>query len=259
MERIKLFQVDAFTDKLFHGNPAGVCLLQEWLNDELMQAIAIENNLSETAFVVEKEHGYHIRWFSPNGEIDLCGHATLASAFVIFELNQTITELTFSSISGPLKVLKDNRFIEMVFPLLQYELISNHILDEFINQPIVATFRSPKDWLVILENEEAVKRAQVDQSRILSHEMRGFIVTSTSDDVDFYSRCFYPKHNIPEDPVTGSAHCLLAPIWAERLGKTSFIARQGVRRQGTIYCRLSDNNVLLRGECRRFMEGAIEL
>ncbi|WP_367605582.1 PhzF family phenazine biosynthesis protein [Legionella sp. W05-934-2] len=259
MERIKIFQVDAFTDKLFHGNPAAVCLLQEWLNDELLQAIALENNLSETAYVVENEDGYHIRWFSPNGEVDLCGHATLAAADVLFSLQQTDKQFTFSSLSGPLYVRKDNQFIEMDFPLMHNEQIPNQFLEDLINQPIIAAYCSPKDWLVILDNEERVKQTQVDQIRLLAHDMQGLIVSAPSDDVDFYSRCFYPKHKIPEDPVTGSAHCLLTPVWAERLGKSSFVARQGLSRKGTVHCQLNDNRVLLKGECRRFMEGTIEL
>jgi len=259
MERIRLYQVDAFTDKLFHGNPAAVCLLQDWLNDELMQAVALENNLSETAFLVENENGYHIRWFSPNGEIDLCGHATLAAAFILFEQNQTLKSLTFSSLSGPLKVSLKDSMIELDFPLLQHEQLPNFVLEELINETIIASYCSPKDWLIVVEDEDTVKRVQVDQSRLLSHEMRGLIVSAKGVDVDFYSRCFYPKHNIPEDPVTGSAHCLLLPVWAERLGKSSFIARQGLNRQGTLYCQLTDRRVLLKGECRRCLEGVIEL
>ncbi len=259
MERIKLYQIDAFTDKLFHGNPAAVCFLQKWLNDELMQAIALEKNLSETAFVVKNGNEYDIRWFSPNGEIGLCGHATLAAAFIIFQQDESIQELTFSSLSGPLLVSIDSSFIVLNFPLLPHEPVPNEALSEIIDQPILASYCSPMDWLVIVDNEAMVKRVEVNQSRLLTHDMRGLIVTAQCDDVDFYSRCFYPKHHIMEDPVTGSAHCLLAPVWAERLGKTSFVARQGLNRQGTIYCRLLNNRVLVKGECRRFLEGTIEL
>lgn len=259
MESVKLYQVDAFTDKLFHGNPAAVCFLQYWLNDELMLAIALENNLSETAFIVEKDAGYDIRWFTPNGEIELCGHATLAASFAIFEQRKDLNEITFSSLSGELKVYREDKFIVLDFPLLQYEPIPTDMMEGLINKPILEAYCSPKDWVVIVEDEESVRQTQVNFSRLLSHEMQGLIVTAPCDDVDFYSRCFYPKHKIPEDPVTGAAHCLLTPLWAEKLDKTSFVARQGLHRQGTIYCQLNEQRVLLKGECRLFLKGTIEL
>lgn len=256
MHSIEIFQIDAFTDKIFHGNPAAVCFLNEWLNDELMQAIAVENNLSETAFIIEDKRGFHIRWFTPNGEISLCGHATLAAGFVLFEEGRASSDhINFLSLSGQLTVRKKaNRYI-LDFPRLQYTENHYELLSGIINQPIVKAFDSEFDYLVLLADEDSVWRAQIDLPALSKLPKRGLIVTATSDDADFYSRCFYPKHNISEDPVTGSAHCVLAPFWAERLNKSVLRGIQGSFRKGDIHCEVFDSRVHIAGHCKWYSKG----
>lgn len=257
MHTIEIFQVDAFTDKIFHGNPAAVCLLSDWLNDELMQAIAVENNLSETAFVIENKNGFHIRWFTPNGEISSCGHATLAAGFVLFELNKCRGNVaTFASLIGELCVSKHNDRYTLDCPRLNYLLSpSPQLIITLIDQPVLAVYESELDYLVLLAKEQQVGRAQIDLKALALLPKRGLIITSSSDDVDFYSRCFYPKHNLPEDPVTGSAHCVLAPFWAERLNKTVLCAIQGSLRKGEVYCEVMRERVHISGYCKWFLKG----
>ena len=205
MQRIDIFQIDAFTDKVFHGNPAAICLLKTWLNDELLQAIAVENNLSETAFIIKDKEGFQIRWFTPKGEISLCGHATLAAGFLLFELGKTSHDVVhFSSLSGLLCVRKKADRVTLDFPRLN--VCASGIPDQLsglINKPMVSAHDSELDYLVLLENESHVLHAQIDLNRLSKLPKRGLILTSPSNDYDFYSRCFYPKHNISEDAVTG--------------------------------------------------------
>ncbi|KTD21717.1 PhzF family phenazine biosynthesis protein [Legionella londiniensis] len=257
MPSIEIYQVDAFTDKVFHGNPAAVCLLKEWLNDELLQAIAIENNLSETAFVIEDDDGYQLRWFTPNGEINLCGHATLAAGFVLFEMGAHHTQpIYFSTLSGRLSVWKKGERLLMDFPRLSFnELESPGQLKEMIDQPLVQAYASELDYLVLLAEEKQVYQAQVDLKALAKLPKRGLILTAKSSEVDFYSRCFYPKHHIPEDPVTGSAHCVLAPFWAAKLGKSSLRAHQGVSRKGEVFCEVLPERVCISGSCRWYLKG----
>ena len=257
MHSIEIFQIDAFTDKTFHGNPAAVCLLSEWLNDELMQAIAVENNLSETAFIIENKQGFHIRWFTPKGEISLCGHATLAAGFVLFELGKCRQDLAlFSSLSGQLSVRKKGNRYTLDFPRLHYQQSNNvELLSSIIDQPLIDTFESSLDYLVLLADENSVMRTKVDLNALSKLPKRGLIITSSCDNADFYSRCFYPKHNIPEDPVTGSAHCVLAPFWAERLNKTVLHAIQGSFRKGQVECEVLDERVYISGHCKWYLKG----
>ncbi len=259
MDNIAIFQVDAFTDKVFHGNPAAVCLLTDWLNDELMQAIAAENNLSETAFVMENEHGFHIRWFTPNSEISLCGHATLAAGFVLFELDKSVdNEVNFHSLSGLLAVQKKKERYILDFPKLNYTPSVNvEELTALLDQPIKEAYDSDLDYLVVLDNEEQVAQAQVDIKKLIKLPKRGLIITAPSHEADFYSRCFYPKHNIPEDPVTGSAHCVLTPYWAARLNKQNLYATQGLHRKGELFCDLNATRVFIGGHCRWYLKGQI--
>ena len=205
MQRIEIFQIDAFTDKVFHGNPAAICLLKEWLNDELLQAIALENNLSETAFVLEDKNEFQLRWFTPKGEINLCGHATLAASFLLFELNKCPSdEVQFSSLSGPLVVRKKGSRLTMDFPRVSlYPMEFPALLTGIVNKPMVERYESDLDYLVLLEDETQVLNAQVDLKMLVKLPRRGLILTAKGHDADFYSRCFYPKHNISEDPVTG--------------------------------------------------------
>ena len=261
MDSIEIFQIDAFTDKIFHGNPAAVCLLTDWLNDELMQAIAAENNLSETAFVLENKQGYYIRWFTPNGEISLCGHATLAAGFALLELgNCTGNIIHFHSLSGMLSVERKKDKYTLDFPTLNYfNFNSQDNFSSIIDQPIVAIYESDLDYLCLLDREINVENAQIDFTQLKKLPKRGLIITSTSNEADFYSRCFYPKHGILEDPVTGSAHCVLTPFWAERLNKSSLHAIQGLQRKGELFCELNDSRVAISGYCRWYLKGHIVL
>ncbi len=259
MDTIEIFQIDAFTDKVFHGNPAAVCLLSEWLNDELMQAIATENNLSETAFVLETNKGFYIRWFTPNGEISLCGHATLAAGFALLDLEQCKgNEIQFHSLSGLLSVKKKKDRYTLDFPKLNYfPLESKDVFSAIIDKPIQAAYESDLDYICVLDNDLAVQKAQIDFKKLKMLPKRGLIITSKSNEVDFYSRCFYPKHDILEDAVTGSAHCVLTPFWAERLNKTSMHAIQGNQRRGELFCELNGARVYISGSCRWYSKGHI--
>lgn len=259
MQDIEIFQVDAFTDKVFHGNPAAVCLLDEWMNDELMQAIASENNLSETAFIVEDTKGFHIRWFAPNGEISLCGHATLAAGFVLFELQKASgNRIDFNSLSGIVSVMRLGDMVELNFPKIAYESYPIDTLpDGLLDQKIIEAWDSPLDMVLVLGSELEVRKAQVKLNTLHTMKNRGLALTCSAEGVDFYSRCFYPKHNIPEDPVTGSAHCILAPLWAEKLNKNTLLAVQGSVRQGNIHCTIDKDRVRLKGACRWFLKGTL--
>lgn len=259
MQNIQLFQVDAFTEKVFHGNPAAVCLLDEWLNDELMQAIAVENNLSETSFVIKSSDEFHIRWFSPNGEINLCGHATLAAGFVLFEEGLcNSSRIEFNSPGGKLGVSKQDDIYTLDFPKLNFELIEQtESITSLIDKKIVEAYESQYDLMLILGSELDVTQVRVDLNRLSKHKSRGLILTSTSEDYDFYSRCFYPKHHIPEDPVTGSAHCVLAPYWSHKLSKKKLHALQGSVRKGELFCQVSEDRVYLSGYCRWYLKGML--
>lgn len=261
MESIEIFQIDAFTDKVFHGNPAAVCLLPDWLNDELMQAIAAENNLSETAFVVENNQDYSIRWFTPTGEINLCGHATLAAGFALFELEKTQNErINFQSLSGVLSVERKKEKYTLDFPRLNYYPVSDQqVFLSIVNQPIVEVYESDLDYICLLDHESNVENTKINFSLLKKLPKRGLIVTSSSSQVDFYSRCFYPKHGILEDSVTGSAYCVLTPFWADRLGKSSLHAIQGLQRKGELFCELNNNRVAISGYCRWYLKGHIVL
>ncbi len=258
MDSIEIFQIDAFTDKVFHGNPAAICLLTDWLNDELLQAIAFENNLSETAFVIENADGYQIRWFTPKGEINLCGHATLAAGFLLFELMEMPTDTVhFSSLSGSLSVQKKDDLLTLNFPRLNCEEMSLQMLANIIDKPILGAYVSDLDYLVLLANEKQVVDARIDLQGLLKLPKRGLIITASSTESDFYSRCFYPKHNIAEDPVTGSAHCVLAPFWSKRLNKTKLYAIQGSIRRGDVFCEVYEDRVHISGYCKWYSKGSL--
>ncbi len=259
MHSIEIFQIDAFTDKVFHGNPAAVCLLSEWLNDELMQAIAVENNLSETAFIMEDTTGFHIRWFTPGGEINLCGHSTLAAGFILHELKKCSgTAVNFSSLSGQFTVTRKGSQYTLDFPRMNFQSSKQpEAIEAIVSQPTVEIFESELDYLVLLSDEIQVLQAQVDLKALKNLAKRGLILTAKSQEADFYSRCFYPKYNIPEDPVTGSAHCVLAPFWAERLHKRHLRAIQGSIRQGQLSCEVRDERVYLSGYCKWYLKGQL--
>lgn len=258
MMKIKQYQVDAFATRTFEGNPAAVCLLEAWLDDGLLQAIAEENNLSETAFFVPSEKGYKLRWFTPVKEVDLCGHATLAAAHVIFEtLGYAKQVITFETRSGDLFVERKGKRLEMDFPAsppTPRELPA--ILAEGLGQRPIEILAAD-DYMAVFDDEAAIRAITPNQALLSQLDLRGVIVTAPGLDVDFVSRFFAPKFGIPEDPVTGSAHCALAPYWANRLGKNILTAKQLSRRGGDLICEVKANRVTLSGYAVTFMEAEI--
>lgn len=256
---MKIYQVDAFTDQVFSGNPAAVIPLDEWLDDEVMQNISAENNLSETAFFVKEPGGkYYIRWFTPLTEVDLCGHATLASAHVLYEhLNFEGEKVIFHSKSGELTVQKKDNVYWMNFPSNPPNPVPvSKLLPEAIGTiPIYTGVNT--DLLVLLQDEETVKSLKPDFSLLERMGVRGIIVTAPGTNCDFVSRFFAPSVGINEDPVTGSAHTVLAPFWAKRLGKETLAARQISRRGGDVACILKGDRVEIGGSAVTYMIGDI--
>lgn len=256
----RIYQIDAFAEKLFTGNPAAVCPLIHWLNDETMQKIAAENNLAETAFTVPVENGYEIRWFTPEVEVDLCGHATLASAFVLMNFEGFLGEEInfFSRNSGTLTVTKNGDFLTLNFPKDTLQKVEDLSIFEkcFAFQPTEA-YRGKTDYLLIFENELQIQNIEPKISEITKIEARGIIVSSKSDNYDFISRFFGPNCGVNEDPVTGSAHTTLTPFWAENLGKTKLIAKQISKRGGVLECELKNDRILISGKCKTYLKGEI--
>ncbi len=259
---IPLYQVDAFTGAVFSGNPAAVCPLETWLPDETLQAIALENNLSETAFFVPEGDGYALRWFTPVHEVDLCGHATLASAHVIMTLLEPERRsVAFSTnVSGTLTVERDADRYVMDFPPWPREPaeVDAEVTAALGTAP-TALFTG-NDWMAVYESEADVQALEPDMAALARLEARGVIATAPGREVDFVSRFFAPRFGIPEDPVTGSAHCMLTPYWADRLGKSSLSARQISSRGGEIHCTLTDQGrIRLAGQAVLYMEGRIHV
>ena len=257
--QLTLYQIDAFTDKVFKGNPAAVCPLDSWLADRDLQAIAAENNLSETAFYVPIEGGFNLRWFTPKAEVDLCGHATLATAFVIFNYsdypNNTIK---FASRSGELAVTKSDDLLVMDFPSQPGKPCATPpLLVEGLGKAPIEVLSS-EDYMAVFENEEDVIALKPNFDALSKLDLRGVMVTAKGKDVDFVSRFFAPRHGITEDPVTGSAHCALTPYWSGKLNKTKLSAKQVSKRTGYIECELKGNRVLLSGKAVKYMEGKIK-
>ncbi len=256
---IKIYQVDAFADKIFSGNPAAVCPLLAWLPDQVMQNIAMENNLAETAFYVHEKEGHRIRWFTPSMEVDLCGHATIASAFVLFNHeNYESDKIVFNSRSGPLTVTRLKEIITLNFPLdALMEVNPVPELEQGLGVKPIKTIKGKTDYLLVFENEEQIKNMKPD-FRIVSRVIaRGIIVTARGNQTDFVSRFFAPQSGIDEDPVTGSAHTSLAPYWAKVLNKTELTARQLSSRQGWLTCKMVGDRVNISGQARLFLEGKI--
>jgi len=257
---LSLYQIDAFASELFEGNPAAVCPLDKWLSEDIMQKIAFENNLSETAFFVPKKNGFHIRWFSPTNEVNLCGHATLASAFVIFNiLNYDQNIIEFESKSGLLKVIKDNDNLILDFPA--QPPTSCETTQEFINVLNITPIECLKseDLIVVLNDENDVKTVEPNFEQLKKFDLRGIIVTAQSKKYDFVARCFFPGLGILEDPVTGSAYTQLAPYWADKLGKDFFKVKQLSARGGELICELYKDRVLISGKAVKYMEGKINI
>ena len=257
---LTLYQIDAFADKVFKGNPAAVCPLDRWLSDTDLQAIAEENNLSETAFYVPAEAGFHLRWFTPKAEVDLCGHATLATAFVIFNFSDYADDtVKFETRSGELVVSKNNELLVMDFPSQPGKPCATPpLLVEGLGKTPIEVLSS-EDYMAVLENEDDVAALKPNFNTLSKLDLRGVMVTAKGKDVDFVSRFFAPRYGINEDPVTGSAHCALTPYWADRLNKTKLSARQVSKRSGYIECELKGSRVFLSGKAVKYMEGKIKL
>lgn len=256
-----LYQIDAFTNQLFRGNPAAVIPLEKWISDELMQKIAMENNLSETVFFVKNVDEFDIRWFTPESEINLCGHATLASAFTLFNfLGFDRPQIVFHSKSGRLIIEKKDNILLMNFPSWKPERISDYPKDlqEIIGVDEIVGVYKHRDLLIELNQENDVKAAKPDFTA-LKKTGEKVIITAPGKDVDFVSRFFAPSVGIDEDPVTGSSHSQLIPFWSEKLGKRVMKAKQLSRRGGDIYCEQKDGRVLMGGECVYYMKGEIRL
>jgi len=262
MEKIKLYQVDAFTNKLFGGNPAAVIILKNEIADELMQKIALENNLSETAFVIKEENSFKIRWFTPLSEVDLCGHATLASAFVIFnytEYSKSIIEFK-SKKRGVLSVEKSSDFYFLNFPSdnpVEID-IPVSMINAFNYTPI-KVLKGITDYMFVFDNEEKIKNIKPNFEQIKQSGVRGVIVTAKGNEKDFVSRFFAPLLGINEDPVTGSAHTMLIPYWCKELNKTKLSAIQLSKRMGNLECELLNERVKIGGNAVLYLIGEIEV
>lgn len=261
---MRIYQLDAFTDHLFSGNPAAVIPLSEWLPDEKMQKIAAENNLAETAFYVPTgESGqYHIRWFTPTVEVDLCGHATLASAYVVFYLEDKpeVDRITFDSRSGPLNVCREEEgWLVLDFPVdtVQKAALQPPALTTAFTEKPIAVFKGKTDYMLVFGSQADIAGLSPDLRELSTVPARGVIVTAPGDEVDFVSRFFAPQSGIDEDPVTGSAHTTLTPYWADKLGKTELTARQLSARGGFLKCKLNSERVEISGKVQLYLTGEI--
>jgi PhzF family phenazine biosynthesis protein len=261
--RASIFQVDAFTARRFAGNPAAIIPLDAFLPDETLQAVAAENNLAETAYLVRSNGDYNLRWFTPGTEVPLCGHATLASAAVVMErLEPTRTQVVFHSASGPLPVKRNGAGYVMDFPARPSSPVPTPAgLADALGATPVQVNENDFNLMAVLESETTLRALAPDMAALIRIGKPGFIVTAPSDEsaYDFVSRYFAPIKGIPEDPVTGSAHCMLAPYWAKRLGKNEFSAFQASQRGGKVLCRLIGDRVELEGECVFYLEGEVEI
>ncbi|MCO5948116.1 PhzF family phenazine biosynthesis protein [Mucilaginibacter flavidus] len=260
MMTIPIYQADAFTDKLFGGNPAAICPLDKWLPDNLMQTIAIENNLAETAFFVKNDTGYKLRWFTPEYEIDLCGHATLASAHILFtQLGHNGDEIHFETVkAGTLTVKKDGDKYAMDFPSRPPIHIDAPVgLVEALGEKQPLEVLRSRDYFLVYESESDIRDISPDFFALSKMDTVGVIVTAPGDNSDFVSRFFAPGAGIPEDPVTGSAHCNLIPYWADKLGKTKLHAYQLSARRGELWCELKGDRVQMSGKAVTYLKGEI--
>lgn len=262
--RLRMFQVDAFADAVFGGNPAAVCPLDSWLDDDTLQALARENNLSETAFFVPAGAAgaaYALRWFTPAAEVDLCGHATLASAWVVFRhLQRAARSVVFESRSGRLAVTRDeDGGLTMDFPALAAAPVAAPAaLAEGLGAAPAAVF-ADTDYLALFGSAADIRALAPDFATLARLDRRGVIATAPGEDEDFVSRFFCPRLEVPEDPVTGSAHCMLAPFWAARLGKATLRARQVSARGGLLRCVAAGDRVRLTGRAVQYLEGVVTL
>ena len=245
---MKQYVVDAFTDRVFAGNPAAVCVLRQWLPEELMLNITRENNLSETAFTVKEQDGYRLRWFTPGGEIDLCGHATLGTAFVLLNYyEKEARSVVFDTLSGRLVVERKGDLYEMDFPAypLKPAAVTAAMADAIGAKPVEAYMG--RDLLCVFEDEQTVRTMAPDMEKLKGLDGLLLHATARGADSDCVSRSFAPKVSIPEDPVCGSGHCHIVPYWADKLGKAEIVAYQASRRGGTLYCRVAGDRIKMSG------------
>ena len=260
--KMPIYQVDAFSSAVFSGNPAAVCMLDGWIDDRHLQSIAMENNLSETAFLVQNQNDFELRWFTPTTEVELCGHATLASAFVLFVcLKWNEDAIRFQTRkSGRLMVTRKDDILEMDFPARP---ASPQAIPEGLSRALGVTpekvFGSAEDLMVVLDSEKRVVEVQPDFAALEQMDYRGIIITAQGDQCDFVSRFFAPRVGVPEDPVTGSAHCVLIPYWAAVLDKDELYALQVSKRGGELFCGLSDDRVRISGKAALYLEGTITI
>ncbi len=255
MKKFPIYQIDAFTSEVFKGNPAAVVILDQWLPDETLLNIAAENNLAETAFIIKNDPVNRLRWFTPTCEIPLCGHGTLATAYVLFnELNYEGEKITFTSLSGSLSVSKQDEMFILDFPKRDYEptTVPKAIIDTigFTPQQVISDHR---EYVLIYDDETIIERIDPDFSILKHHD--AVVVTAASKQYDFISRNFHPSAGIDEDPVTGSSHCLLANYWSKQLGKTKLHAYQASERGGEMTCEIVGDRVKLIGNAVKFLEG----
>ena len=258
--KLKIFQIDAFTDTIFSGNPAAICPLDTWLEDDTLQKIAAENNLSETAFFVKCDGYYELRWLTPQTEVNLCGHATLAAAWVLHnEYSEAQSPIRFMTKSGELRVIKNGNDFILDFPL--QPPISCSPPEKLLSALGVkrAKVLAAEDYLVVLENEQTVRHLDPDFAGLKGLPLRGVIVTAPGDTVDFVSRWFGPNVGVDEDPVTGSSHTTLAPYWSNVLDKQELFAKQISERTGKLYCKIIEDRVLIKGSAVKYLEGSIFL
>lgn len=263
--KLVIYQIDAFANRVFEGNPASVVPLDSWLENSVLQAIAEENNQAETVFYITTDNGFHIRWFTPIKEINLCGHATLAAAYVIFQFSDYADDtIEFESLSGMLKVVRENDLLTLDFPTqepkkcqLTDDLIKGLRLNELSIKPLECLRR--EDYIVVLETEEQVASITPDFSYLAKLELRGVIVTSLSHEYDFIARFFAPKFGILEDSVTGSAYTQLTPYWANNTDKKQFHVKQISKRGGELDCELVSDRVLISGKAVLYLQGVIEI
>jgi PhzF family phenazine biosynthesis protein len=257
--KLPIYIADAFTNKLFRGNPAAICPLHEWLPEKTMQSLAAENNLSETAFIIEEDDHFRIRWFTPTAEVKLCGHATLASAHIFYtELGHSKPEIWFESLSGMLKVAwKSANTYTLDFPANPPEQVTDIPEGIFKGLGIEAApvFKTSFDYMVVLPSQQSIENLKPDFSILATVKARGVVTTAKGIEADFVSRCFYPQSGINEDPVTGSAHTIMVPYWAKELGKTHFNAIQLSQRKGYLECELKNNRVLMSGNAVTYLKG----
>ena len=258
---LTIYQIDAFSEKLFGGNPAAVCPLKEWLPTTTMQKIALENNLSETAFIIREGNNFHIRWFTPAIEVDLCGHATLATAHALYnEMDYKGDKIIFNSRSGQLIVEKQQDLYSMNFPTDQIKKVkANKAIAQGLGVDVKEVYKGKEDYLVVVNNQTIIEKLHPNFDLIAQLNARGVIVTALGNEVDFVSRCFFPAAGINEDPVTGSAHTTLTPYWSKKLGKTILRAKQISARGGELTCEYLGERVKIAGKAVTYLKGLIQI